>query len=914
MERGLFNILFLITFSINVCKSDIDHALYRLPEEVVPISYDLWLFTRLGYNDFNYKGYVNISLNVLNKTDVIVVHNDGLLIQKESSIVYRVTSELNESIVPIANQSSDTERQFYILKFSSKLEVGVYHLVLYFEGEVQDGVFGFYRSSYVDNTKTKWMGITQFSPTYARQAFPCMDEPHLKASFILHIGHTRNQTTTSNTVPQSTIKHSNNENYYVTTFAPTPKMSTYLVGWSVHDFVSETSTFSNNLKIWTRRSMNHHGSISLYQSLSIYTFLRKYLLIENPISKLDEIAVPDFHFNAMENWGMITFRESVALYEGGVTATKKMVDGFTTMAHEYAHTWFGNLVTHRFWDVVWLKEGFASYFQYFALSKTQPSWGMMNKFVVDVLQPTLLGDSENHTRTMNGRNVGSPSSIMAMMDFVSYKKGASIIRMLSHVMGDLAFQEGLQSYLKNMSYKAATPSDLYQHLQASLNNSNQLEGGVLIKDFMESWTNKPGFPLVTVTRTYNNSLVLIDHQPFYQYPSSKNRSDWWIPLNFATKSINDFSNTGPSYWLSPEETLILFGTASPNDWIIFNIQQTGYYRVNYDERNWKMLIDYLKSENYRKIHKVNRAALIDDAFNLARAGYLNYSIPFNLSNYLIQETDYEPWVAAVNSFKFLNKMLSSLPDMQQSFQEHVTQLLQPMYEQLSFNESLNEDITTKLSRELILSTSCLVGNIHCLTTSEMLFRSWIASPNKLIPNDLKSFVYCEGIRAGDYEDWYTLLKRWQSTDLHTEYEVLLQALGCTRNTTLINEYLQLSISEPNVRKQYRFTIISAIIDGNTRNVDYVLALVEKNVQTIIKRRGHDFLSKTITAIGNAITTAEQVSKLHSFVDGHYNELGSALKGAKQAITKASETVEWIKNVLPSIEAHFNSNTTMSGSF
>lgn len=184
---------------------------------------------------------------------------------------------------------------------------------------------------------------------------------------------------------------------------------------------------------------------------------------------------------------------------------------------------------------------------------------------------------------------------------------------------------------------------------------------------MESWTNKPGFPLVTVTRTYNSSSVFIAHQPFYRNPS-KNRSDWWIPLNFATKSINDFSNTGPSYWLSPDETLVLLGTVSPNDWIIFNIQQTGYYRVNYDERNWEMLTDYLKSENYRKIHKANRAALLDDAFNLARAGYLNYSIPFDLSNYLIRETDYEPWVAAVNSFKFLNKMLSSLPDIQQSFQ------------------------------------------------------------------------------------------------------------------------------------------------------------------------------------------------------------------------------------------------------
>lgn len=159
MERGLFfKILFLIiTFSINVCKSDTDQASYRLPKEVVPISYDLWLFTRLGYNDFNYKGYVNVSLNILDETDVIVVHNDGLFIQEESSILYREASELNESIVvPIANQSYDRERQFYILKFSSKLEVGAYHLALYFEGEVQDGVFGFYRSSYVDDGETKY--------------------------------------------------------------------------------------------------------------------------------------------------------------------------------------------------------------------------------------------------------------------------------------------------------------------------------------------------------------------------------------------------------------------------------------------------------------------------------------------------------------------------------------------------------------------------------------------------------------------------------------------------------------------------------------------------------------------------------------------------------------------------------------
>ena len=174
--------------------------------------------------------------------------------------------------------------------------------------------------------------------------------------------------------------------------------------------------------------MNHRGSIALSQGRSIYSFLNDWLLVDNPIPKMDQIAVPDFNFHAMENWGMITYRESVVLYDDGLTPTRNMLDGFTTMAHEYAHTWFGNLVTPTFWDVAWLKEGFASYFQYFAVSMVRPTWRMMDKFVVDTLQPAMLLDSANHDRVMNGRNVGSPGSIMAVLDFVSYKKGANFVQ------------------------------------------------------------------------------------------------------------------------------------------------------------------------------------------------------------------------------------------------------------------------------------------------------------------------------------------------------------------------------------------------------------------------------------------------------------------------------------------------------
>ncbi|KAF3426308.1 hypothetical protein E2986_02437 [Frieseomelitta varia] len=673
-----------------------------------------------------------------------------------------------------------------------------------------------------------------------------------------------------------------NRNEYI--FEATPRMSTYQLGWAMHDFVSESSTnhlrFSQSFRMWTRRSMNHRGSIALNQGQSIYSFLNHWLLVDNPIPKMDQIAVPDFNFHAMENWGMITYRESVVLYDDWLTPTRNMLDGFTTMAHEYAHTWFGNLVTPAFWDVAWLKEGLASYFQYFAVSMVQPTWRMMDKFVVDTLQAAMLLDSADHDRVMNGRNVGSPNSIMAVLDFVSYKKGASVIRMLSHVIGESAFRDGLRSYVKNMSYDAATPHDLYRHLQSSTDNHGQLPRNMSIKGIMESWTNQPGYPLVTVTRNYDTGTFIVSQKRFrWNKTGGQSQSElkWWIPLTFTTETARNFSAVKPRYWLKRKcENFTAPLNISSSRWIIFNIQQTGYYRVNYDEDNWKMIARYLSSKDFLKIHRVNRAALIDDAFNLARAGYIDYSIAFNLSKYLVQEIDYEPWVAAVNNLKFLNNMLSGTR-VQRAFQEHANRLLQPMYKQLNFTDSKDEDINAKLNKELILTTSCLVRSVDCLNVSESLFRNWITKPNETIPRDVKSFVYCEGIRSSGGKDWYLVMDRWLNTDLQTEQDLLLQGLGCTRESELINSYLELSVTdEQNVRKQQRMMIVNAILDGNVENVDHVLEFVRSNLQRIIELY------------------------LRAFIQGHSEQLGSTLDAAKKALSVALKNVEWIKKYLPGI--------------
>jgi len=222
------------------------------------------------------------------------------------------------------------------------------------------------------------------------------------------------------------------------------------------------------------------------------------------------------------------------------------------------------------------------------------------------------------------------------------------------------------------SYQAATPLDVYRHLQA-VSERSERHKHILIENVTESWANQPGYPLVTITRNYTTKTLFASQERFYlnrqAAQADSEKSGWWIPLTFFTEDSNFTSNqTTTAAWLEPTTENVIIGFFKSNVWVIFNVQQVGYYRVNYDEHNWKMLIDYLKLKDFKTIPVINRAALVDDAFNLARAGYVDYSIPLDIATYLICEIEYEPWIAAINNFNFLNHILADSPRVQQLFQ------------------------------------------------------------------------------------------------------------------------------------------------------------------------------------------------------------------------------------------------------
>ncbi|XP_044584891.1 aminopeptidase N-like [Cotesia glomerata] len=905
----LFSIVSLLC--LKYCHGNRTEAVrfHRLPKRVIPTSYDLQLLLPSFYTDFTYQGRVTIDIFVIEPTNVITLNYDGLNIEKEKTEF--LTYEIDN--LTILSQLCDSDKQFFTILFNQKLKIGNYKLFLYFHGEVRNDLFGFYKSSYKVRNETRWMGVTQFSQTFARRAFPCFDEPYMKATFQLHFGHYRNQTITSNTVTEQ-ISPTNTSNYIITSMKKTPKMSTYLIGWSVHDFNHYESIDLPGFGLWARETMAEKGSLALQEGRLIYLALESYLNIENPIKKIDHVAISDFHFGAMENWGMITFRESRIIFDEKTTPTDVIHSGLTTMGHEYAHTWFGNLVTPEFWNFAWLKEGFATYFSYIARSIINPDNRMMDLFVVENLQSALLSDSTAHNRTMNGRGDGEADNIMGYADFNAYQKGSSIVRMISRLMGSESFLQAITSFLRSNLYSYITPEILYEHLQNYANGGGKLMKDINMREVIESYANQPGYPLITIKRNYSSGWIEILQERFNLHSNWSNPKQplWWVPLSFVSKSLasSTISSQFGSTWLAPKDKGLMKINSDPQDWILCDIDKIGYYRVNYDSYNWNMLIEHLGTDEFDTIKPITRATLIDDAFNLAQGGYISYNISFRLINYLGKETEYEPWFASLKSLYFLNQIFQDLPTLRVSLQSYTIRLLKTIYQSFSFVKT-QDSLREKLLRQLILSAACEMNHPHCLKQARFKFTKWINDSSEIVDPDLKSSIYCSGIRFGSDEDWKEVFSRFIQADLHTEKELLMKALGCSNNKILIDKFLNFSITthEPEIQKQYRTLIVSGIINGNRENINYTLEFIAKNFEKIIKMRGSKFLIDVLNLVKVRVTSIEILTQFSSLVENDISNL-DGMEQARSAVKYAERSIAWIKKHSAIIENSVNSQMYM----
>ncbi|KAJ6637110.1 Aminopeptidase Ey, partial [Pseudolycoriella hygida] len=574
-----------------------------------------------------------------------------------------------------------------------------------FTSKLTDTLQGFYRSSYKDgkNQETKWLASTQFSPIDARRAFPCFDRPDKKAQFQISIIREEDKSMTLSNMPSSNIGYAK-RGYIQEDFEITPKMSTYLVAFIVSDLVIANVTnlpLSSNLpriNIWTRKEVADMAGYTFGATVKILPFLEDYFGMKYQLPKIDMVAVPDFGFRAMENWGLINFREASILVPEN--------ESIRSSAEHTEHV--TSVLAH---------EGFATYMSYLAIDHIEPSWRIIDFFSIKELQAAMKidGDSSSHPISFP---VSKPSDIRRIFDPISYSKGASIIRMMNEFLGEKAFKTGLQSYLKKFQYDNAVQDDLWEIMTEYGHKYNTLLNDFDVKKIMDTWTLQSGYPVVTVTR--NGTNVIISQQK-YMLPSVdyEDSTRWFIPITYETKAQRTQDGSA-AYWLSNSKNITIANAVDPTHWMYVNVRRTGYYRVNYDYDSWVIL-----SRSFDEFPLVTRAQLVDDALNLARAEILSYDIPLTFLLKLYgNHNDVLSWAATESNLQYLTYMINREPAYEH-FRALMRYILKPIYEKMGFDEVAGESHVELMHRCRIINFACYFGYDRCTNKAQILFRDWM---------------------------------------------------------------------------------------------------------------------------------------------------------------------------------------------
>lgn len=441
-------------------------------------------------------------------------------------------------------------------------------------------------------------------------------------------------------------------------------MSTYLLAFMVSDFGYETSEENpdNNVtfRIWARDDALNQVKHAKEEGPIYLDYYEKFFNIKYPLPKQDMVALPDFNSGAMENWGMITYREAYLLYDPEVSSTSNKHSISSVIAHELAHQWFGNLVTMKWWTDLWLNEGFATYMAALAVHHVHPEWNTLDDNAINTLMRVFSFDSLQSSHPVSVP-IGHPREIDQIFDTISYQKGSSIIRMMGLFLGEETLRKGVRNYLEKHKYSNAEQDDLWESLTEVAHSNGVLPKNLTVKTIMDTWTIQTGYPVIHVNRLYGKNSVEI-RQERYLRDSIKllkiAPQCWWIPISYTTETEKNFNETKPKKWLSCTNEKETFEIPEKDDrWMLFNIQGSGLYRVNYDEENWKMLLNTLNSDKFDEISMFSRILLMEDSASLAWTGDLKYDVFFTILNYLKREEKYLPWKTALKNVGVINGLL-----------------------------------------------------------------------------------------------------------------------------------------------------------------------------------------------------------------------------------------------------------------
>ncbi|XP_050424604.1 endoplasmic reticulum aminopeptidase 1-like [Adelges cooleyi] len=867
----------------------------RLPTFARPYSYHIKIHPNLTSLDV--KGQVQINFRLTHDTDYIVFHSKNLTLVDK----HVMNADNHEIRFEVSRTLEYSAGQQILLEFEDTLSAELnYTLLIRYTTRLSKELEGFYLSSYTTGRgERRYLATTHFEPTYARSAFPCFDEPQFKARFRMSILRNRFHIALFN-MP---IKESVDDGLYMGVglmrddFEESVEMSTYLVAFVVCDYqyVHAQTAQGVAVRVYAPPDLLSQTTFALNTATQVMDHYTEFFGVPYPLPKQDLIAIPDFGAGAMENWGLITYRETSILYDENETSAAAHQWVAVVVAHELAHQWFGNLVTMRWWNDLWLNEGFASYLEYRGVEHVMPGWLMMAQFVLDKTQQGLRLDALSTSHPISV-TVHDPVEIEAIFDSISYSKGAAILYMLEKFLGLETLRSGLNDYLNTHKYGNADTKDLWSVLSKHANETVQ------VKAIMDTWTRQMGFPVIKITRENSSSstnavsftamqsrfllTAEIAHEVKSRAEPSPYEYKWFVPLSFYT-DITSFREQ-EVVWMNMTD--VRFEVDPKVRWLKANVNQSGFYRVNYDNGLWDELIGQLKL-NHEVFSAADRASLVDDVFTLCRAGVLNVTVPLELSKYLYKERDYVPWATALEHFQNWSKYLSESSPYRM-FLSYMKGLLGPVARSVGWEDEGTH--LEKLMRSDILASAILSGIEDVVKEAKNKFAEWMYE-NKRIPPNLREVVYLAGIRHGDVKEWNYCWDKYNQSRVPSERKLLLKILGATEDPWLLQRYLSTTLDPSKVKAQDVKMVLGVVasqgLQGQLLAWRHLKANWD-NLQTMFGN-GTFTMGGLITAVTSHFATEYDFKEVSDFFRNI--DVGSGTRALEQSLEMIQLNVHWVKN-------------------
>ncbi|XP_067104988.1 aminopeptidase N-like [Osmerus mordax] len=885
-------------------KEPWDH--YRLPVSLAPVSYNVTLWPRLQTNSdglYIFTGHSAVVFKCVKETDLILIHSNKLNLTMFEGHHAKLTGIDGATAPNLMKTWLEEKTQYLVVQLNSKLTVGkFYELYTDFVGELSDDLGGFYRSEYFEDSVKKVVATTQMQPTDARKAFPCFDEPAMKAIFHMTIIHAHGTVALANAMNYEPINVTiGDQSLSQTSFEPTEIMSTYLLAFVVSDFTFIGTPEGDKvlIRIWARRKAIEEGQglYALNKTGPILEFFENYYNSSYPLTKSDQIALPDFSAGAMENWGLITYRETALLYNPTMSSNGDKEWVATVISHELAHMWFGNLVTMKWWNDLWLNEGFASYVSYLGADSAEPTWNIKNLIVLNEVHGVMAVDAlaSSHPLSSKEEDIMRPEQISELFDSITYSKGAAVLRMLSDFLTETVFAKGLSTYLNEFKYGNTVYKDLWRHLQMAVDSNTSLEVPHSVEIIMNRWILQMGFPVVNIdTRSGNitQNHFLLDPKSVVDRPSEF-KYEWFVPIMW----IKNGKNQKQHWLLTKTDTHIPMKTTG-NEWVLANTNMSGFYRVNYDSANWERLLTQLDT-NHQEIPLINRAQIIDDAFNLARAKIVETTLALRTTKFLLKEREYMPWQTTRRNLDYFILMFDRSEvygPMQAYIKKQVTPLFNHFKNITKNWTKIPDSHTDQYNQVNAISMACSTGVEGCAELTTGWYKQWMNNPlNNPIPPNLRSTVYCSAIAAGGVDEWDFGWDMYKNATIASEADKLMSALSCTKVPWLLNRYLEYSLDPEKIRKQdATFTIV--YIAGNVVGQPLAWDFVRAKWDFIFNDYGGGGLSfsRLIDGVTRRFSNEFDLKQLQQFKDENIEGgFGSATLALDQALERTRANKEWV---------------------